>query len=364
MLNFSVGPVQMSEEVLSIGAEQIPYFRTQEFSRVLLENEAMLKRFAEAEQDARVVFLTGSGTAAMEASVMNTLSSLDRALVVEGGSFGRRFVQLCEIHGIPYEAIILEAGQPLTAERLASFENEGFTAFLVNLCETSTGVLYDIDLISAFCRRNGCFLVVDAISAFLADPIHMATSGIDVLIVGSQKALALPPGVSSLVLSRNAQNRIANVRAKSLYFDLNTALSDGERGQTPFTPAVGVLLQMHARLSVIERAGLDSEMSRIERQAQDFRLRLAQSDLPFALFTRFPSSSVTSLATRGASARMIFDTLKDEYGIWVCPNGGDLAERVFRVGHLGALKPEDNETLVDALCDMDARGLLGGGIHV
>ena len=130
-----------SDEVRAIGAEQVPYFRTAEFSEIMKENERLMKEFAKASDDARVVFITGSGTASMEAVVMNCFTSADKLLVVNGGSFGHRFVQLCQIHDIPYTEIKLETGNPLTAEELSAYEGQGYTGFLVNLHETSTGVL-------------------------------------------------------------------------------------------------------------------------------------------------------------------------------------------------------------------------------
>ena len=137
MLNFTVGPVMASDEVRAIGAEQVPYFRTAEFSAIMKENEQLMKQFAKASDDARTVFITGSGTASMEAVVMNVFTPADKVLVVNGGSFGHRFVQLCEIHEIPHTEIKLEMGTPLTAEDLKPYEGQGYTGFLVNLHETS-----------------------------------------------------------------------------------------------------------------------------------------------------------------------------------------------------------------------------------
>lgn len=95
-----------NQDVLDIGAKQIPYFRTLEFSKIMLENEDLMKKFAKASDDSRVVFITGSGTASMEAVVMNVFDENDKVLIVDGGSFGHRFVQLCNIHQVPYETIV------------------------------------------------------------------------------------------------------------------------------------------------------------------------------------------------------------------------------------------------------------------
>lgn len=346
-----------SEAVCAIGAEQVPYFRTAEFSATMKENEALMTQFTKAPEGSRVVFITGSGTASMEATVMNVFTPADKVLVVNGGSFGHRFVQLCEIHDIPHTEIALEMGHKLTAEHLAPYEGQGYTGFLVNLDETSTGVLYDINLISQFCHRNNIFLVVDSISSFLADPFNMQALGVDVMITGSQKALACPPGISIIVLAPQAVERVCSREVKSMYFNLKDALKNGERGQTPFTPAVGILRQINARLKKIEAAGgVESENQRMAALAADFREKI--KDLPFTIVSQSLSNAVTPLHPHNVSAYDIFLKLKDEYNIWVCPNGGDMADKVFRVGHLGALTPADNTTLVAALTDLHKKGFL------
>ena len=207
MINFTVGPVQMDEETRLIGKEQIPYFRTPEFSQIMLENEKLLCNFFDAPNNSRVVFMTGSGTASMEGGVMNFFTPQDKVLVVNGGSFGHRLVELCQIHEIPITEIKLEYGNPLTKEHLESFENRNYTGFLVQLCETSTGVLYDMNLIGDFCNRNNIFLFVDAVSGFMADEISMSKMHINAAITGSQKALALPPSMSFTVLEEKAIER-------------------------------------------------------------------------------------------------------------------------------------------------------------
>ncbi|MXQ72976.1 aminotransferase class V-fold PLP-dependent enzyme [Clostridiaceae bacterium DONG20-135] len=357
MLNFTVGPVTSDESIQKVGYEQVPYFRTPEFSEIMLENERLIKKYAYASEDSRAVFLTGSGTAAMEAAVMNTLSEADKVLIINGGSFGQRFCDLCQLHQIPFTELTIPYGRRLTEERLSAFENMGYTALLVNMHETSTGVLYDMEMLSNFCRKNHLFFIVDAISSFLADPINMDEQKIDVLITGSQKALACPPGVSVLVLSKRAQKRIEVIESKSFYLDLKSALKNAERGQTPFTPAVGILRQIHTRLKNIEmNGGVDSEIARTQKLAEDFRSKI--ENLPFEIFSESLSNAVTPLHPLTASATNIFKVLKDEYQIWVCPNGGDLSEKVFRIGHLGALNEKDNQTLINAFLDMQKRKII------
>lgn len=357
MLNFTVGPVMSSDEVLKIGGEQTPYFRNDEFSQIMFENEKLMKEFVYAEDKSRVVFITGSGTAAMEATVMNIFNEDDRVLIVNGGGFGQRFVDLCQLHDISYDEIKLDFGCDITKEILDSYSDKGYTGFLVNICETSSGVYYNLDLISEFCKKNNIFLVVDAISSFLANPLNMTKQKIDVVITGSQKALACPPGISIIVLSENALKRVENNKCKCMYFDLQDALKNGERGQTPFTPAVSILLQINARLKEIKnQGGVESEIKRISALASDFRNRI--SDLPFEIKTQSLSNSVTAVFCSSGSAKEIVDTLKFDYDIWINPNGGEVGEKMFRVGHIGDLTIEDNDKLIEAFHDLKDRGII------
>ena len=350
MINFTVGPVQSSDTVRAIGAENVPYFRTAEFSDVMLENERLMLKFAGAPDGSRAVFITGSGTASMEATVMNLLMPEDRALVVNGGSFGARFCKICEIHGVPHDEIRLEAGHKLRDEDLTTeCREKKYTAFLVNKHETSTGVHYDMGLIGRYCKEQGLLLIVDNISSFLCDEFNMAETGADVMITGSQKALACPPGVSVIVLSPRALERVTVNDPKCMYFNLKDALSNQARGQTPFTPAVGTLLQINARLKEIDAAGgVAVEIDRAKELAEYFRNRIM--DLPLEIVSESLSNAVTPLhPTNGMSAYDIFLKLKDEHGIWICPNGGEMKDKIFRVGHMGCLTEADYDTLLSAL---------------
>lgn len=360
MLNFTVGPVMSDKEVLDIGAMHVPYFRTPEFSDVMLDNERFMKKFVHAENDARVVFITGSGTASMEACVINLLTPKDKALVIDGGSFGHRFVEMLEIHGIPYVTVVPEQGHSVTYDQLSAFSGAGITSLLVNIDETSVGVLYDIEIISKFCKENDIFLIVDAISSFLCDNIDMKKHYIGALITGSQKALACPPGVSVIVLSKIAVDRVYAGKTKCMYLDLKLALDNGIRGQTPFTPAVGILLQIHERFKMIEaRGGVESEIKRIGGLANYFRAGIAARNLPLRIMSSSLSNAVTPVSpVNDISAYNVFNILKDEYGLWVCPNGGELKDKLFRVGHIGALSEKDFDILLDALSNMKENGKL------
>lgn len=357
-INFAVGPVLISDEISALGADLVPYFRTPEFSALMLENERILKQLMGAPDDARAVFLTGSGTASMDAVINNVFTRQDKLLIVNGGGFGHRFCEIAEVYGIPHDEIILEQGHALKEADLAPFAGKDYTGFVVNMHETSTGVLYDMPLIGQFCRDNGLVLVVDAISTFLADPFNMQEIGADVVFTGSQKALAVPPGISMMVLSARAVERINANKPACYYLDLKSALKNQERGQTPFTPAVGILIQINARLNQIAADGIETERNRIQAIAKDFRERIKK--YPFHIVSEAPSYALTPLSPNNekVSAHHLFEVLKDEYNIIICPNGGALADKVFRVGHIGSLTIADNDALFAAFDDLMARGIL------
>lgn len=359
MINFSVGPVMSSKEVRKIAYQQVPYFRTNDFSNIMFENEKLVKKFLYCSNDSKVVFLTGSGTASMDAAVLNTLTKEDKILIVNGGSFGHRFCEICDVYGLNYTEIKCEFGKTLTKEQLYKYDDKGYTALLVNLDETSTGVLYDIEMISLFCKKNNIFLIVDSISSFLCDSFNMKELNVNVVLTGSQKALAVAPGVSIIALDNKALERINKNKVVAYYLDLKPYLKNMERGQTPFTPAVGILLQLNKRLKTIdENGGVEIEISKTKERALYFRNAI--KDLPFEIYPDTMSNAVTALTLKNKdkSAYKVFETLKDEYGIWICPNGGELKDKVFRVGHIGDLKISDYKKLIKAFKSLQKRNII------
>jgi aspartate aminotransferase-like enzyme len=140
----------------------------------------------------------------------------------------------------------------------------------------------------------------------------------------------------------------------SLYFDFKNYLDDGERGQTPFTPAVTILLQLHFRLNQIFEIGIESEIKKAREIAQYFRESI--KDLPLACYSDFMPNAMTTLTpTDGKSAWKIVNDLDKEYNIVVAPNGGVLKDKIFRVSHMGAMTKEYTQILIDALRDYYGR---------
>jgi aspartate aminotransferase-like enzyme len=340
----------MDPETLAVGGEQAQYFRTPEFSKIMLECTDMLKVVLDAPGDARMIFLTASGTAAMEASVMNLFTRDDKVLVVSGGSFGRRFKEICTVHRVPVESIDLRWDEPFDPEMLNQYENSNFTGMLVNMCETSTGQLYPMEIISDFCRRNNICLVVDAISSFLCDPFSMKKSGADAVIVSSQKGLALNPGMSFVAVTKEAfENRCLKNPPQSLYFSFIEHYRDIQRGQTPFTPAVGIINQLHEKLRRVTAEGVAVSIAYIAGIAKYFREQLLV-ETKFT-YSKYPlSNCLTPVFCPENNAKYIFETLKDKHDVYITPCAGEIAQLLFRVAHMSRqLTRADMAALIELL---------------
>jgi len=344
---FTPGPVKMSEEILQIGAKQTPYFRNSEFSDVTFGCEKALLEMVNAPQGSKVIFLTASGTAGMEAVVMNLLNKNDKALVVNGGGFGSRFENICATHEIPHTNFKVKNTNLNDIEQLAPEDN--YTALVVNAHETSVGHIYDLEAMGNYAAKNDMLYIVDAISMLVTDPLDMQQSNIDVVVASSQKGLALPPGLTMVILAPKAINKLQDIN--SLYFDFKDYLKNGERGQTPYTPAVTIMLQLEARLNQIKaRGGIAQSIANAKEIAKYFRDNIKA--LPVKEYTPYMPNAMTTLTpTDGKSAMDIVNDLEKDYKVMVCPNGGPERDLVFRVSHMGEMTKEYTDILIDALHD-------------
>jgi aspartate aminotransferase-like enzyme len=323
----------------------------------MFENERLFLKLINAPRDSKAIFLTSSGTGGMEATLTNTVNSKDKVLVVNGGSFGERWVELCSLHKLSFSEIKLPFGKNLTEEHLKGFDGQGYTVMLIQAHETSTGEKFDLDLVARFCQKNKIFLIVDAISSFLADHIDMKKMRIDVLLTGSQKGLAVPPGITLLALDKQAIERAKIIDFPYFYFNFNVYLDNMKRGQTPFTPAIPVLVMVNLRLKEIDKNGIEASEKRCAFLASYFRNRI--KDLPLSIFSETPSNAETCLeVSKDKSAYHIFEIIKDKYHIFVCPSGGDLSEKTFRVGHIGNLNEKDYDKLIKILHILNKGGIL------
>jgi aspartate aminotransferase-like enzyme len=247
---FTPGPTKLSERILNIASSPLPYNRTDIFSQITFEIIEGLKYIFRTNGD--VVIFTSSGTGAMEATVTQLIKKNEKVLIINGGAFGQRWVNLCELYEIPYEQIKLKPGQSASLENInQKLTCNKYSSLLINAHETSTSLLHNTKSIGELTHKHGVFFIVDAISTVCADQFLMDEWHVDVAVLSSQKALALPPGLSFLALSPRAVERLSETYCKSFYFNIKEYLSNQRRGQTPFSPAIGLYLMLHDRLGEI-----------------------------------------------------------------------------------------------------------------
>ena len=348
---FTPGPVPIAPHILAIGQEQPPYNRTAEFSNITYDIIAGLKYVFQT--DGSVALLTCSGTAAMEAAILNFFCREDNVLIINGGTFGQRWCDLCEIHSIRHDNFEIEAGADIDLPFLdALLSSKKFTGLLINAHETSTGQLYDIEAIGKMTRKHGVFFIVDAISTICADEFLMDEWLVDVAILSSHKALALPPGLSFIAMNDRATRKLSESSPRTMYFDLNNYLANQKRGQLPYTPAIGIMMQLHQRLIDIQSETLRALWFTHNSRAEYFRRAIG--DLEFSVLSCRPSNALTALFCKDSEAKMIVEELRVKHNIIVASNGGDLSLDVFRVAHLGAQNSELVDILVEALRNITA----------
>lgn len=345
---FTIGPTEMYENTKKVRRDDIPYFRTPEFSEDVQLMDRLLKKQLKTSQKSQTIYLTASGTGAMEATVQNCFSKEDKLLVINGGSFGNRFSQICDIHDIPYEALTLNWDETLEERHLLPFSKKGFTGLLVNLHETSTGQLYDIQLLKRFCQDNQMYLIVDAISTFLCDEYRMDDWGIDATIISTQKGLCVSPGMSMVILNeRIIEEKVKSTKVNSIYFDFQDYLLNIKRGQTPFTPAVGIVYEILDMVQFLEQYGVENRIQDIAERASFYRTHIVGEGITLPEYPL--SNAVTPTFFEKPVAMEVFQELKNQFSLMVNPTGGNLADCSFRVSHVGDLSIADNEILINRI---------------
>ena len=340
-----VFPGNIEDEILSIATEQIPYFRTDWFSNILLENECMLLDLIGCSEG-RVIPYTASGTAAMEACLLGVSQIVDKKiLTIAGGTFGCRWGEMCRMHDIDYCEFPVEYGKDINMQGLRDEIVSGaYGALMMPHNETLSGTLYDIETISKWCKESGTLYLVDAISSFLADEFLMDLYGVDIAITSSQKGLTLPPGMSFVVLSKDVVSNAAEV-INGFYYDWKKHLSESNlpRGQTPFSPATHLVMQMHKRLKGIVESGIESFQGHVQARASAFREEIKKYGWEFT--TEGCMASCVTGIRLPVRARPLVDYLESK-NIYVIPSYDKPPfDHVLRVAHYGCLTPNDDVEL-------------------
>lgn len=350
MTMFTCGPVQMYPHTLNIRNKGFTYFRTKEYGNVVKLTLEKLSRLIGNNEENATIYLATSGTGAMEATVENCITDNDKSLVINGGSFGKRFCELLKYHNKTFSSIDLKWNEELTQEHLKPYENKGYATLFVNIHETATGQLYDKKLLSDFCKRNNMYFIVDAISSFLADEYNMSKYGIDLTIISSQKGLCCSPGMSLVSFSKKMLDKLYSINQNiiSKYFDFKDYLTNITRGQTPYTPPVLVMYEIQDMLNFIENSGgVNLWLNNIQNKAKYFREKIKKIGLEPVSYPL--SNMLTPIEFKNINAYDVTQILKDKYNIFVNPCGGELEKKILRVSHIGNTCIEDIDNLLDKL---------------
>lgn len=338
-----VFPGNIDESIMEIGSRPFMYMRTDEFSEINKESERMLLRLIHCS-GGRTIIYTGSGTGAMSAVVENYCTTRKRAFVIDGGSFGHRWFQLCEYYGVEAVDYVVPFAKDIDYEDLERRVSEAEPdVFLCQHHETSTGQLFDLRRISEICHKYNVSLVVDVISSFLAEELNMDELDIDICVTSTQKGLNIPPGLSVLFFNKRLDGYQFNHRG--YYWDFEDNFSNLKRGQTPFSPATILYLQLNERLRQLTAEGGEGKnIEAVHHRAQVFRELCKKYG--WEVPAENPSAAVTGFQTKEKTERAVFKGLIEKYDTYIMPCG---KPGFYRVSHMGLQTDEELRQLAERI---------------
>lgn len=335
------GPTPLPPEVCAAQAKPIIHHRTPQFQAILKEVNEGLKYVFQTSGD--VFILTSSGTGAMEAAVVNLLSPGDTVITVQGGKFGERWTEICKSYAINTEVIDVEWGKAVEPKEIENRlkKNPKIKAVFTTLCETSTGVTCDIEAIGAVVKNSPAVLVVDAISGLGAIDLKTDAWSADVCVSGSQKGLMLPPGLAFISVSKKAWDKVKESKCPKYYFDLKAAKAALDKTDTPFTPAISLVIALAEALKMMRQDGLENVFSRHRKMAE--ATRAAMQALGLELFAPAAASDVVTAVKvpQGIDGEKLVKVMRDTYGVTIAGGQAELKGKVFRIAHMGFIEEFD-----------------------
>lgn len=343
------GPTPVPSEVLLAMARPMIHHRTPEYEALFVEVRAGLKTLFQTAGD--VIPLACSGTGALEAALVNTLSAGDTAAVVTAGKFGERWLELCRAYGVNVIELRAPYGESISADRVADIvrRTPAVRAVLAQHSESSTGVLHDVRGYAAATGDTEAVLVVDAVSSLGIADLPMDAWGVDVVVAGSQKGLMLPPGLGFCALSEKAWTRASTATLPKYYFDLVAERKFVARNEAHFTPAVSIVVGLREVLKMLQAEGLANVFKRHDRLAR--ATRAGVEALGLRLFPRAaPSPALTAVTTpKGVDSELIVKTFSKSHNITIAGGQGEMKGQLFRLGHMGYAAELDVVTAISAL---------------
>jgi aspartate aminotransferase-like enzyme len=344
----SPGPTPIPNEVALAMSETMIHHRTPQFNKIFAEARERLKKLFGTTND--VLMLASSGTGAMEASVANLFSPGDKVLVVNGGKFGERWLNIANAYGLKPVELKVEWGQ---AVKVADIEKQltataDIRGVMIQASETSTTVLHPVKEIAQLIK-NGPLFLVDGVTAVGVISLPLDDWGIDALVTGSQKALMLPPGLGFVAFSDRAWEKTKQAKLPRFYFDLNLERKNQQKGSGAFTPAVSLIFGLRASLEMMEREGLEKVYARHARMCRATRAAATALGLKL-LAPQSPSPAATGIyMPDGIDADQVLDYLRDKMNVTLAEGQDQLKGKVIRIAHVGYMGAFDVITAIAAL---------------
>ncbi len=346
---YTPGPTKVPGAVLGAVGQQVLHHRSPEFSEKIRHVQDELGRLLQTHND--TLIFTCSGTGMMEAAVANLLSRGDKAICLNNGKFGQRWVEICKVYGVDVVDHAVEWGKSVAPSELASLvsKHPDAKAVFVVHSETSTGALHDIQAMATVLKGHNALLVVDAISSVGVHEIRMDEWGIDVVVAGTQKALMTPPGLSFVSLNGRAWTLVSTSNLPKYYFDFTMTWKRlQKKGQTPFTTAVSLVYGLEVALAMMDKEGWDNVYARHARMGA--AVRAAVLALGFKVLPVEPVNGVTvAVCPDGVDGNEVVRVLDDEFGVRIAGGQDHLSGKVIRIGHMGGIRERDLPTVIGGL---------------
>ncbi|MBF0585896.1 alanine--glyoxylate aminotransferase family protein [Prosthecochloris sp. N3] len=363
---FTPGPTPVPEEVMLRMAEPIIHHRNPEFMDILSGVHNDLKYLFQTAQP--VVVLSASGTGGMEAAVSSCFQRGDKLITVNGGKFGARWTSLARIFTGNCIEEMVPWGEAVTPERILELlkAHPDTKGVCLTHSETSTGTASDIQTLCSLIREHSdALILIDGITAIGAHEFHFDEWGADICITGSQKGLMMPPGLALVAVSERAQQIIDALDTTQFYLSLKKALASHAGDDTPFTPAVSLIIGLSQALKMIRREGIEQIWNRHERLSA--ACRKGCEALGMRLFSSSPSFAVTpAWLPEGIDWEEFNASLKVNNGITIAAGQDDYKGRIFRISHLGYYDELDMLTVIGgierALAEVGHDFTIGAGV--
>lgn len=294
---------------------------------------------------AEIFIFPSTGTGGWETALSNTLCAGDRVLAARNGMFSHRWIDMCQRHGLDVDVIETPWGHGLPAAqyeaRLKADTNHRIKAVLATHNETATGVTSDIKALRKALDAAGhpAMLLVDGVSSIASMDFRFDDWGVDIAVTGSQKGFMLPAGLAIIGFSQKAMAATASATLPRTFFDIHDMQKGYDAKAYPYTPPVGLMNGLKQSLDMLLEEGLDGVFARHHRIAEGVRAAVEAWGLDLcAASPDVYSDTVSAIRTPdGFDASRLVAHAADKYGVAFGTGLGEVAGKVFRIGHLGSL---------------------------